>query len=126
VELGTADPAAGTTRVPLLFTNTGNAECTLQGFPAVAFVAGGEQVGAASTQDTSAPANLITLAAGQAAQAVLAIAEAGDVCDAPVDTDGFSVVPPGGSEPITVDTTDYQACDAPNTSLISVTAVAAG
>jgi hypothetical protein len=125
VELGTPDGAAGTTNVSIIFTNTGSADCTLEGFPTVEFVAGadGTQVGATATQDTSTSPTLVTLAPGGMAAALLSITTAGNVCE-PVQVDGFRVIPPGSVDAFFIPTTDYPACDDPNTELLKVTAIA--
>lgn len=125
VELGTPDVAAGTTRVSIIFTNTSEADCTLEGFPTVEFVGDGNgtQIGATATQDTSTSPQLVTLAPGAMAAALLSITSAGNVCD-PVDVDGFRVIPPGSNDAFFIETTDYQACDAPNTELLTVGAIA--
>ena len=125
VTLGEPDTAAGTTRVPLIFTNTGSVACTVEGYPVVSFV-GDDQttpIGAPSTDDSStSPVQLITIEPGNAASSILSITTAGNVCD-PVAAAGFSVALPGGGAPIFVATTDYEACDAPNTALLKASAI---
>lgn len=125
VSLGTPDTAAGTTRVPLVFTNTSGADCALEGYPTVEFVGDGDgtQIGAGSTQDTSGPApDQLVLSPGQSGSALLTITTAGNVCD-PVDVDGFRVIPPGSTDAFFIANTDYPACEAGNTSLLKVTAI---
>lgn len=55
VALGQANGAAGSTELPLIFTNTGPRPCTLDGFPGVSYVSGadGNEVGAAATRTGS-------------------------------------------------------------------------
>lgn len=127
VELGTAEGAAGSSVVPLIFTNTGSADCTLEGFPTVEFVGDGDgtQIGASATEDTAtSPVALVTLAPGESAESVLTITTApvGD-CE-PVDVDGFRVIPPGSNDAFFIENTDYQACDDPDVSLMTVSAIA--
>lgn len=128
VSLGTPDTAAGTTRVPLVFTNTSSANCSLEGYPTVEFVGDGNgtQIGAGSTQDTSGPSpDQLVLSPGQSGSALLSITTAGNVCD-PVDVDGFRVIPPGSVDAFFIANTDYPACEAGNTSLLKVTAIGQG
>src|SRR5438309_2387332 len=76
VHLGAADGAAGSTYEPLVFTNKGSATCTLNGYPGVSFVAptSGKQVGAAASRNPQHAAELVTLAPGATASALLQIA----------------------------------------------------
>lgn len=125
VRLGEPDTAAGTTRMPLIFTNGSGAACTVQGFPVVSFVSDDQTttIGAPSTDDTAtSPVQLITIEPGNSAESILTITSAGNVCD-PVDPAGFAITVPGGGTPIFLATTDYQACDAPNTALLQASAI---
>ena len=124
VALGEPDGAAGSTFIPLIFTNTGSEPCTLEGFPTVEFVGDGDgtQIGDAATQDTAtSPVELITLDPGTSAEATLKITTAGNVCE-PVDVDGFRVIPPGSSDAFFVDESSYDAC-AGDVSIMTVSAV---
>ena len=124
--LGEPDGAAGTTTIPLVFTNTSDAPCTLEGFPTVEFVGDGDgtQIGASATEDTeTSPVQVITIEPGAAASSILKITAAGNVCE-PVDVDGFRVIPPGSSDAFFIATTDYPACDG-DVELLTVSAVAA-
>ncbi len=124
VELGQPDSGAGTTMVALIFTNTSDAACTLEGFPVVEFVADGDgtQVGESATQNTDAsPVQVITVEPGDSAASMLKITSAGNVCD-PVEVDGFRVIPPGSSDAFFIETSDYPACDG-DVSLLEVTAI---
>src|ERR1700733_1991708 len=75
VKLGASNAAAGTDYVPVVFTNTSQATCTLYGFPGVSFT--GEtyavQVGPAATRNHASPESLVTLAPGAEASALLTI-----------------------------------------------------
>jgi hypothetical protein len=124
VEFGEPDGAAGSTFIPLIFTNTGSEPCTLEGFPTVEFVGDGDgtQVGAAATEDAAtSPVELITVDPGTSAQATLKITTAGNVCE-PVAVDGFRVIPPGSSDAFFIEETAYDAC-AGDVSIMTVSAV---
>jgi hypothetical protein len=64
--------AAGSTFLPLDFTNVGHRTCTLRGFPAVTAVArNGHQLGPAATRSNLITPRTIKLAPGATAHAVL-------------------------------------------------------
>jgi hypothetical protein len=71
--------AAGSTYVPIQFTNTSGTACAMYGFPGVSFVTGqgGSQIGAPAQRSASAKVT-VTLAAHATAHAWLQIAEAGN------------------------------------------------
>ena len=124
VEFGQSDGAAGSTFVPLIFTNTGSEPCTLEGFPTVEFVGDGDgtQVGLAATEDTAtSPVELITIEPGDVAISTLKITSAGNVCD-PVTVDGFRVIPPGSTDAFFIEETTYPACDG-DVSIMTVSAI---
>jgi hypothetical protein len=124
VAFGEPDGAAGSTFIPLIFTNTGSDPCTLEGFPTVEFVGDGDgtQVGDAATEDTAtSPVEVITLDPGTSAEATLKITTAGNVCE-PVDVDGFRVIPPGSSDAFFIEESSYDACDG-DVSIMTVSAV---
>ncbi len=123
--LGMPSGAAGHTIVPVVFTNTSSAPCTLEGYPTVEFVGDGNgtQIGPAATQDASqAPVTLTTLAPGGGAGAVLTVTDAGNVCT-PVNVDGFRVIPPGSNDAFFIASTAYPACPGA-TSLLTIGAIA--
>jgi len=78
VTTGKGNGAAGSVIVPLQFSNTGTASCTLFGYPGVSFVTGvnGSQVGASAGEDPATPRQQITLAPGGTAHALLQVAVA--------------------------------------------------
>ncbi|WP_440709484.1 DUF4232 domain-containing protein [Herbiconiux sp. YIM B11900] len=125
VTLGEAGGAAGSTQVPLIFTNTG-AECTMQGFPQVAFVGddNGTQLGAAAVPDSTSAVASFDLATGDSVQAALTIevAENFPDCDTAA-ANGFRVFPPNDSGAVFVPTTDYTACTNTGTELLKIGAV---
>jgi Domain of unknown function (DUF4232) len=64
--------AAGSTFLPLEFTNVGHRTCTLRGFPAVTAIArNGHQLGPAAARSNLIKPRTITLAPGRTAHAVL-------------------------------------------------------
>ncbi|WP_285591965.1 DUF4232 domain-containing protein [Actinomycetospora sp. NBRC 106378] len=99
VTLGAAEGAAGSSYQPLVFTNTGSAVCTLQGFPGVSHVAGddGHQVGPMAAE-TGEPGSPVALAPGDSAHATVRTADAFGPgrCD-PTAVRGLRVYPPGES-----------------------------
>ncbi|MCJ1715013.1 DUF4232 domain-containing protein [Curtobacterium sp. VKM Ac-2922] len=120
--------AAGSVDVHLVLTNTGSTTCTLQGWPGVSFVGGGNgtQIGAAATQEQGSPHPTVTLASGQAAVAPLKIGQAGnyDVADCgQTSPDGFRVYPPGSKQSLFVKETAYTACRGSGATLLSVQAL---
>jgi hypothetical protein len=96
--LGPGNGALGSTYYPIEFTNTSRSACTLYGFPGVFFVtAAGRQVGAAATEDSTYPRQLVTLAPGATAHANLRVVDAANYPAAtchPVTVHRLSVFPP--------------------------------
>jgi len=117
--------AAGSTYVHLALRNTGTTACTLQGWPGVSFVGGGDgsQIGAAATRATNSPHPTVTLAPGAVAVAPLQVAVAAnyptDECD-PVAADGFRVYPPGSEQSLFVRDPDFTACRSDSAGLLTV------
>jgi hypothetical protein len=78
VDLGPSNAAAGTDVVPIQFTNTSSATCTLYGYPGVSFT--GEtyavQVGPAATRNHGITPQLVTLAPGAEASALISVVDA--------------------------------------------------
>lgn len=126
-ELGAPSGAAGSTQVPLIFTNTSDAACTLEGYPTVEFVGDGNgtQIGATAMQDASTVVALVTIEPGNSAMATLTITDAANVDDcSPVTPDGFRVIPPGSNDAFFIEVTDYQACENAAVSILAVSAIA--
>lgn len=75
---GISQGAAGSTYVQLVFTNNSAATCTLYGYPGVSLAGGSpvSQIGLAATQDPATPRQLVTLAPGAVASALLRIVTA--------------------------------------------------
>ncbi|ONI72665.1 hypothetical protein ALI144C_42365 [Actinosynnema sp. ALI-1.44] len=92
------DGAAGTVYRNLVFTNSGSAPCTIQGFPGVSYVTGddGHQVGPAAVR-VGNKGDAIKLAPGASASAPVGFVQVGNfdpaVCK-PTDVRGLRVYPP--------------------------------
>ena len=97
VHLGRSEGAAGTIYVPIVFTNTGRARCTLRGFPGVSSVDGaGRQIGSPARW-VGARVTTVALAPHGAASAIYGQAQALNFprsrCH-PVSARGLRVYPP--------------------------------
>jgi hypothetical protein len=81
LDLKSAGVAAGTSLIPLDFTNVGVASCRLTGFAAVSFVtsSSGHQVGPDATVDRSLSADSLRLVAGANAHLWLRLVQAADL-----------------------------------------------
>lgn len=94
--------AAGTVYRELVFTNTGQRTCTMQGFPGVSYVAGkdGHQVGPAAYRD-GAKGAAVTLEPGGTAVAPVGFVNVRNyepaVCE-PTEVRGLRVYPPQETE----------------------------
>ena len=91
--------AAGTSYVPIDFTNVSGHGCDMFGFPGVSFVTGpgGSQIGDAATRQTSFGGVTVTLASGATAHAWVGIADAGNfpaASCAPVTAHWLKIYPP--------------------------------
>ena len=102
VRLGHAGGASGSVYEPIVFTNTGSATCTLDGYPGVSFVApqSGAQVGAAAARNRQHPSASVSLSPGASASAMLQIANHANFDAAsckPATVSGLRVYPPGAT-----------------------------
>jgi hypothetical protein len=101
---GLAQGAAGSTYQVIEFTNISNVTCTLYGYPGVS-LAGGHpvtQVGLAAAEDPATPRQLVTLAPGQVASALLRIVDAQNYPTSscgPVRTQWIQIYPPNQTTP---------------------------
>jgi hypothetical protein len=98
--LGQGNGAAGSVYLPIEFTNSSGAACSLFGYPGVSFVTGigGSQIGASANQSAATPRKLITLAPGATAHALLQVANAQNFPPAKcklVTAHWLKVFPPG-------------------------------
>jgi Protein of unknown function (DUF4232) len=105
LKLGLSQGAAGSVYQVLDFTNVSGVSCTLYGYPGVS-LAGGRpvaQVGLAADENPTPPRELVTLAPGQVANALLRIVDAlnypASKCG-PVKTQWIQVYPPNQTTPI--------------------------
>lgn len=118
---------AGSQYQNLALRNTGSASCTLQGWPGVSFVGGGngKQIGAAATLDRGSAHPTVTLAPGATAYAALRIVQAANLAPGACTEqtpDGFRVYPPGSKQALFVPATSYTACTETSAHLLSVRA----
>ncbi len=129
VKLGESSGYAGGVYVPIDFTNTSAASCTLYGYPGVSLVTGPPyvQVGLAAERDTTTPVTLITLAPGATANALLQIVDAFNfppsTCS-PVQATSIKVYPPNQTVPVYLPSTN-EACAKPVQTMF-ISAVQAG
>ncbi|HWC36787.1 MAG TPA: DUF4232 domain-containing protein [Mycobacteriales bacterium] len=98
VTVGQGQGAAGSTIIPIVFTNDSSRPCTLFGYPGVSFLdSGGHQLGQPADERGGEKA-IVTLAPGSAANAQLQIPEPGNfsAADCKVASAAFlRVYPPG-------------------------------
>lgn len=131
VKLGPSNGAAGSTYVPIQFTNTSSSACSLLGYPGVSFVTGqnGGQVGAAAHRDSTQPATEVDLAPGAVAHATLQIVDAENFplasCKiASVHT--LKVYPPNQTAPVFVTLPATKTCSASSVEILNIQTVARG
>jgi uncharacterized protein DUF4232 len=126
---GNGQSAAGSTYIPIVFTNNSNVTCTLYGYPGVAFAGGNpiKQIGLAATENPTTPRRLVTLAPGAVASALLRIVVAQNYpasrCHQ-VTAKYLQVYPPNQTTPIYVSYISA-ACSKP-IKLLTVDVVKAG
>jgi hypothetical protein len=102
LRLGRPGYAAGSRYVPIAFTNTTKAMCTLTGYPGVSFVAPGtgHQVGAAAVRNRQHATTTVALAPGRSASALLQIVNHANYSPAEckaTPVSGLRVYPPGNT-----------------------------
>lgn len=132
VNAGQAGGAAGSTYLPVTFTNTSNSACGMYGFPGVSFVSAddgaGRQIGAAAQENPQFAKQSVKLPAGGVAHAWLQVAEAGNYpassCG-PVTAHWLRVFAPGNTAAIYV-SHSFDACSSSSTPLLTVMPVRAG
>jgi hypothetical protein len=128
--IGTGEGAAGSTYTEIDFTNISGATCTLYGYPGVSLASGTTpvtQLGASARQDTTSGRELVTLAPGAVASALLRIVQAGNfpssVCGL-VTAKYLQVYPPNQKQAIYLSFT-APACSKP-VQILTVSAVRPG
>ncbi|HLH59954.1 MAG TPA: DUF4232 domain-containing protein [Streptosporangiaceae bacterium] len=122
--------AAGSTYVPIDFTNTSGRACEIYGFPGVSFVTarGGSQIGAAAARNTSYPSVNTMLASHATAHAWLQVAQAGNYPPSncrQVTAEWLKVYPPGNTVATYVNRS-FPACSSQKVNLLSVMPVRSG
>jgi uncharacterized protein DUF4232 len=116
VDVAQGGAAAGSTYVPIDFTNTSGSACTLEGYPGVSFVRSpsGGRLGKPATRNPAAAASMVTLAPGAVAHATLQVAEAGNYSKSacsPVMAHWLKIFPPDQATAIYA-RYEVQACSA--------------
>lgn len=132
VETGQAGGAAGSTYVPVTFTNTSSSACGMYGFPGVSFVSAddsaGHQIGAAAQENPQFAKQSVKLPAGGVAHAWLQVTEAGNYpassCQ-PITAHWLRVFAPGQTAAIYV-SHSFDACSSSSAPLLTVMPVRAG
>jgi hypothetical protein len=132
VNAGQAGGAAGSTYLPVDFTNTSGSPCGLYGYPGMSFVTTGDgsgsQIGAAAQQNPSFGKVPVRLAAGGAAHAWLQVTEAGNYPAAtcqPVTAHWLRVYAPGETQALYVSHA-FDACSSDSAPLLTVMPVRSG
>jgi len=116
VDLAQGGAAAGSTYVPIDFTNTSGSACTLDGYPGVSFVRSpsGSQLGNPASRNPAAAPAMVTLAPGGIAHAILQVVEADNYSQSactPVTAHWLKIFPPDQASAIYA-RYDVQACSA--------------
>lgn len=131
ITLGPVHGAAGSTVLTVVFTNSGDAPCTIDGYPGVSYVAddGVSQVGSPAVRDGD-PAGPVTLDPGTAASDQIRAAQAlnysQDDCH-PTAVSGLMVYPPNNTDSVVLpyETTGC-AAQSPEVTQLSVRPVVPG
>jgi hypothetical protein len=130
VDISQGGGAAGSTYLPIDFTNSSGRACSMYGFPGVSFVTGrgGSQIGAAAARNDGFSPVPVTLAAHGSAHAWLQVAQAGNypasTCHM-VTATWLRVFPPGDRVPAYVSHT-FSACSSAKANLLTVMPVRSG
>lgn len=112
IKLGASDGYAGGVYQTIVFTNTSGSTCTLFGYPGVSLVTGPpyKQLGVPAKRSTTPPAEVVTLAPGVSANAVLQIVNAlnfpSPSC-APAKATALKVYPPNQFTAVYLPDTSY-------------------
>ncbi|HEX4255959.1 MAG TPA: DUF4232 domain-containing protein [Streptosporangiaceae bacterium] len=130
LKTNTGGGAAGSTYIPIEFTNTSGSACALYGYPGVSFVTGqnGSQIGAPAKRSGSFANVNVTVAAHATAHAWLQVAEAGNYpassCHV-VSAHFLKVYPPGNTAPAYVSYSD-QTCSSAKVVTMTIDPVRTG
>lgn len=130
VTLGPSSGAAGSTYLPIEFTNTGTANCTLFGYPGVSLAGGSPpaQIGAAASRNPVAAMALVRLAPGAVASATLQVTVAGNYPEAtchPTKASTLVIYPPNQKASVSVPFSTT-GCSATGITILHVSVVRAG
>jgi len=132
VNTSQAGGAAGSTCLPVDFTNSSSSPCGLYGYPGMSFVTAGDgsgsQIGAAAQQNPSFGKVPVKLAAGAVAHAWLQVTEAGNYPAAtcqPVTAHWLRVYAPGETQALYVSHA-FDACSSDSAPLLTVMPVRSG
>jgi hypothetical protein len=130
LKANTGGGAAGSTYLPIEFTNTSGSACALYGYPGVSFVTGqnGSQIGAPAKRSGSFANVTVTVASHATAHAWLQVAEAGNYpassCHA-VSAHFLKVYPPGNTAPAYISYSD-QTCSSGKVATMTIDPVRTG
>ena len=125
LSLGQGQGAAGTSYLPIVFTNTGSKPCTLYGFPGVSFLdSSGKQIGAPAVH-SGGEEGVVTLAPNGTANSQLGLPDPGNFpsggCN-PTTAAKLQVYPPGDFGALTIaDSATVCTTDGGATSVTPVT-----
>ena len=106
VKAGLSQGTAGSTYQVIDFKNISNVSCTLYGYPGVSFAStgtSGGQIGLSAKENPTPPRELVTLAPGATANALLRIADAGNFPPATcgmVTAHWLVIYPPNQTTPV--------------------------
>jgi hypothetical protein len=106
VKAGLSQGTAGSTYQVIDFKNISNVSCTLYGYPGISFAstgASGGQIGLSAKENPTPPRELVTLAPGATANALLGIADAGNFPPATcgmVTAHWLVIYPPNQTTPV--------------------------
>lgn len=107
--------AAGSTLLDVVFTNTGDEECSLEGYPGVSLVTdnNGTQLGASAEREESGESDKVTLQPGDRATAAVRITKVGaldpEECS-PKTADGIRVYPPEETRSAYIELEGLEGC----------------
>lgn len=107
--------AAGSTLLDVVFTNTGDEECSLEGYPGVSLVTdnNGTQLGASADREESGDSEKVTLQPGDRATASVRITKVGaldpEECS-PKAADGIRVYPPEETRSAYIELKGLEGC----------------
>lgn len=122
--------AAGSTYVPINFTNTTGTACALYGYPGVSFVTGpgGSQIGAPATRAPNVSSISVMVASHATAHAWLQAVQAGNFPAAtchPVTAHWLKVYPPGNTAASYIGHS-FPACSSAKVTILTVMPVRTG